>query len=75
MGLTAVNTVGAIIGSFFSGFLVLPKLGLQRGIYAAVLGDLMLAGVLFWVSPGLPLKRRRAGVAGPRRPRCSRLAR
>ena len=25
----ALNTVGAIVGSFLSGFVVLPKLGLQ----------------------------------------------
>ena len=55
--------MGAIVGSFLSGFVVLPKLGLQRGIYVAVLGDLILAGVLFAVAPGLPLRRRRAGVA------------
>ena len=32
----ALNTLGAIVGSFLSGFVVLPKLGLQKGIYVAV---------------------------------------
>ena len=59
----ALNTVGAIVGSFLSGFVVLPKLGLQRGIYVAVLGDLILAAVLFGVAPALSRKHRRAGVA------------
>jgi spermidine synthase len=59
----ALNTVGAIVGSFVSGFIVLPKLGLQRGIYAAALGDLVLAAVLFAVAPAWTPRRRWAGVA------------
>jgi spermidine synthase len=59
----ALNTLGAIVGSFLSGFVVLPKLGLQRGIYFAVAGDLVLAAVLFSLAPGLPRRRRQAGVA------------
>ncbi len=59
----ALNTLGAIVGSFLSGFVVLPKLGLQKGIYFAVAGDLVLAAVLFAVSPELPRRRRRAGIA------------
>src|SRR6478609_8013486 len=43
----ALNTVGAIVGSFLSGFFVLPRLGLQKGIYVAVLFDLALAAMLF----------------------------
>jgi spermidine synthase len=58
----ALNTVGAIIGSFVSGFVVLPRLGLQRGIYAAVLGGLMLAAALLAVAPQLSRARRAAGV-------------
>src|SRR5206468_7195361 len=34
----ALNTLGAIVGSFLSGFVVLPRLGLQRGIYLSALG-------------------------------------
>ncbi len=59
----ALNTVGAIVGSFLSGFVVLPKLGLQRGIYVAVAIDLALAAVLFGVAPELPTRKRRAGIA------------
>jgi spermidine synthase len=58
----ALNTVGAIVGSFLSGFFVLPKLGLQRGIYAATLGGLVLAAALVAVAPGLSRPRRTAGV-------------
>ena len=59
----ALNTLGAIVGSFLSGFIVLPKLGLQAGIYVAVLFDLGLAAVLFWLAPALARRRRIAGVA------------
>jgi spermidine synthase len=59
----ALNTVGAIVGSFLAGFVVLPRLGLEKGIYVAVLFDLALAALLFWVSPQLSRRRRQAGVA------------
>jgi spermidine synthase len=58
----ALNTIGAILGSFLSGFVVLPKLGLQRGIYASVLGGLVIAAALAAVAPGLARARRAAGV-------------
>jgi spermidine synthase len=58
----AINTIGAIIGSFLSGFVTLPKLGLQRGIYASVVGGLAIAAALFAVAPGLSRGRRAAGV-------------
>jgi spermidine synthase len=58
----ALNTIGAIVGSFLAGFVTLPKLGLQRGIYASVLGGLVVAAALFAVAPGLSRRRRGAGV-------------
>jgi spermidine synthase len=59
----ALNTLGAIVGSFLSGFIVLPRLGLQKGIYVAVLFDLALAAMLFTVAPGASRRARQAGVA------------
>ncbi len=59
----AVNTIGAIVGSFLSGFVVLPGLGLQRGIYLSAVADLALAALLFLVAPALPRSRRLVGVA------------
>jgi spermidine synthase len=59
----ALNTVGAIVGSFLSGFVTLPLFGLQKGIYVAVLAGLSLAAVLFWCAPGLSRTRRAVGVA------------
>ncbi len=58
----ALNTVGAIVGSFFSGFVILPSLGLQRGIYLAAVIDLALAVLLFAVAPALPRRRRIVGM-------------
>jgi spermidine synthase len=59
----ALNTVGAIVGSFFSGFVILPQLGLQRGIYLAAVVDLALAALLFSVATSLPRRRRMVGIA------------
>jgi spermidine synthase len=59
----ALNTAGAIVGSFLSGFVILPGLGLQRGIYLAAVIDLLLAALLFAVAPALPRLRRTAGIA------------
>src|SRR4029078_9607994 len=51
----ALNTLGAIVGSFLSGFVVLPKLGLQRGIYASGAGGLPLPAARFAATLGPPL--------------------
>ena len=59
----ALNTVGAIIGSFLSGFVVVPGLGLQRGIYLVTVTGLALAAVLFAVAPQLVRGRRVLGVS------------
>jgi spermidine synthase len=58
----ALNTVGAILGSFLSGFVVLPVLGLQRGIYLAAVVDLALAVLLFAVASNLSRARRLIGM-------------
>lgn len=39
----AANTLGAIVGSFAGGFVVLPLLGLEDGLAAATLGSALLA--------------------------------
>lgn len=59
----ALNTLGAITGSFLSGFVVLPFLGLQRGIYASVVVGLGIAALLFAFAPALPRSRRLIGIA------------
>jgi spermidine synthase len=59
----ALNTVGAIVGSFLSGFVVLPQLGLQKGIYVSAVLDLGLAALLFAVCRSLAPSRRILGMA------------
>lgn len=44
----ALNTVGAIAGSFAAGFIVLPVLGLQRGLLMCSGVTAGLAAVLLW---------------------------
>ncbi len=58
----ALNTVGAIIGSFLSGFVVLPMLGLQRGIYLVTVIGLGLAALLFANAPELSRRGRSLAV-------------
>ncbi|MES1206934.1 MAG: fused MFS/spermidine synthase [Pseudomonadota bacterium] len=58
----ALNTVGAIVGSFLSGFVVLPMLGLERGIYLVTVAGLGLAALLFAAAPGWPRRQRLVGM-------------
>jgi spermidine synthase len=60
----AINTVGAILGSFLAGFVALPILGLQRGIAVAAGLDVVLAVALVAVAPHIETMRRRALLVG-----------
>jgi spermidine synthase len=42
----SINTIGAIVGSFLAGFVVIPVLQLQPGMYLAACTNLLLALVL-----------------------------
>jgi spermidine synthase len=57
----SINTVGAIVGSFSAGFLVLPLLGVQKGMALAAGVDLALAVALLLVG-GARLPFRLAGA-------------
>jgi spermidine synthase len=52
----AVNTVGAILGAFAAGFVLIPTIGLHRGLIAVV-GLNILAGVLPLISEARPARR------------------
>lgn len=41
----SINTIGAIIGSFLAGFVVIPILEMQAGIYAALMVNIVLAAL------------------------------
>ena len=47
----SINTVGAIVGSFLAGFVVIPVLQLQPGTFAAACLNLVAAVVLGWLAP------------------------
>ncbi|MFH1681114.1 MAG: fused MFS/spermidine synthase [Candidatus Eisenbacteria bacterium] len=44
--MVAVNTVGAVLGSFLAGFVLIPMLGTQNTIVVLALGNGVLGGVL-----------------------------
>jgi spermidine synthase len=48
----SVNTLGAILGSFAGGFVLVPVLGLQRSLLALVMVGLALAALLGAHAPG-----------------------
>ncbi len=63
------NTIGTILGSFLSGFFLIPMVGIQNSLMLAILADLALALVLVWGATravrevtGWPMARRLAGV-------------
>ncbi len=60
----SVNTLGCIVGSFVGGFLLLPKLGLQKSIILCSLIYFILALTLIWLSPSMWLGRSKNGERG-----------
>lgn len=61
-GLTLANTVGAALGSFTAGFLLLPLLGMEASLF--LLGVVLAAaGLMLAPVSGLPLRARLAPVA------------
>lgn len=43
----AVNTIGSILGSLLAGFVLLPFLGVDRGVYILILCNLIMAHIFF----------------------------
>lgn len=54
----AVNTVGAIIGSFIGGFVLIPFLGLQKSLLILSLVNALAGFALLLMHPALDLKPR-----------------
>lgn len=59
----AVNTFGATLGAFITGFIVIPTLGLDRTMYATAGANFALAA-LFWFALGPRLRALGDGEAG-----------
>jgi spermidine synthase len=58
----AANTVGAIAGSLLAGFVILPRVGIQRTLLAAA-GVHAAAGLVAWLAAGAGRRRWIAAVA------------
>ncbi|HXV82006.1 MAG TPA: fused MFS/spermidine synthase [Candidatus Binatia bacterium] len=56
----AANTVGAVLGAFAGGFLLIPNIGVQNTILFAVVMNLLIGCVLVWVDPRMSLVPRLA---------------
>jgi len=54
--LYGVNTLGAVLGSFAAGFVLIPALGISLTIYTAALTNILIAAAIFWLfkDSGLP---------------------
>lgn len=48
----SINTIGSIAGSFLTGFVIMPALGMETAFYIAVAVNLALALTLMLVAPG-----------------------
>jgi predicted membrane-bound spermidine synthase/tetratricopeptide (TPR) repeat protein len=60
----AANTVGAVLGAFAGGFILIPTIGVQNAIIFAVVMNLLIGCVLVASDPNLaPLPRTMLGVA------------
>ncbi len=58
----AVNTLGAIMGSFAAGFILIPWLGARNSLLIAVTLKILTAGLLFLRAPTPALPRRVLGA-------------
>jgi spermidine synthase len=52
--LTFANTLGAMVGALLSGFVLLPRLGMEKSLFAAMLGYALVAGL---ATIGVPAHR------------------
>jgi len=58
----AINTLGAIMGSFMAGFIFIPWLGARNSLLIAVALNILTAGLLFLQAPATALPRRMLGA-------------
>ena len=65
--LYAVNTFGAVAGTFLSGYFLIRFLGVSTTIYAAAAANILVALVSFGLSRGLPPRATDASLGAPRR--------
>jgi spermidine synthase len=56
----AANTLGAVLGAFAGGFLLIPNIGVQNTILFAVVMNLLIGCLLVWADPRMSLVPRLA---------------
>ena len=50
--LYAINTIGAVVGTLVTGFVLLPALGVSTSIYSAGVANVLLGGAAIFLSAG-----------------------
>ncbi len=60
-GVYAANTIGGIAGAFAASFLLIPHIGTQNTILAAVAANVLIAAALLWLLPATTWRRRAIG--------------
>jgi len=60
----AANAMGAVLGSFAAGFVVIPLIGITNGIILMASLNLVLGVVLVLVNPGVRRRLKQAALAG-----------
>ena len=56
----AANTVGAVLGAFAGGFILIPNIGVQNAIVFAVVMNLLIGCLLVWADPRMSMVPRLA---------------
>jgi predicted membrane-bound spermidine synthase/Tfp pilus assembly protein PilF len=51
----AANTIGAVLGAFAGGFILIPNIGVQNTILFAVILNLLIGCILVFADPRMPL--------------------
>ena len=51
----AANTVGAVLGAFAGGFILIPNIGVQNAIIFAVVMNLLIGCLLVWADPRMSM--------------------
>jgi predicted membrane-bound spermidine synthase len=61
--LTLWNTIGATAGALAAGFVLLPRLGMERSLFALALGYAVVALLCAWPLPGAARRTSRVALA------------
>lgn len=60
--LTLANTLGAMVGALLAGFVLLPGLGMEKALFAAMLSYGVIGGLTLLPAVAVPARRRARGA-------------